>query len=236
MNDLVFISENKTKTTSIKVADYFGKRHSDVLDAIRSLGCTADFGERNFSLATYNDAQGKNRPYYQMTKDGFIFLVMGFRGTKAASLKEAYIRAFNEMEASLKTQQVPQLSHAQALLESVQLLVALESKVNSIAESQASLIQRVEKVEKQPVNPIQITINKAKDYKTVRKEQLLEEYRRPIADLVLTIFSHIDGYAERWRTARALYHTDTGDRFPHVDKANENQLRDFLRWLNSYRY
>ncbi|WP_395842570.1 Rha family transcriptional regulator, partial [Edwardsiella tarda] len=28
---------------------------------------------------------------YEMTKDGFVFLVMGFTGKRAAAFKEAYI-------------------------------------------------------------------------------------------------------------------------------------------------
>lgn len=38
-----------------------------------------------------------------MTKDGFIFLVMGYTGEKAAQLKEAYINAFNWMYQQLTT-------------------------------------------------------------------------------------------------------------------------------------
>ena len=33
---------------------------------------------------------------------GFVFLVMGYRGKKAATFKEAYIRRFNEMEEFIK--------------------------------------------------------------------------------------------------------------------------------------
>lgn len=39
-----------------------------------------------------------------MTKDGFVFLVMGFTGKKAARFKEAYIEEFNRMEAELHKQ------------------------------------------------------------------------------------------------------------------------------------
>ncbi|NME01790.1 hypothetical protein HG555_09560 [Aeromonas sp. DNRA1] len=39
-----------------------------------------------------------------MTKDGFIFVVMGFTGVKAAATKEAYINAFNWMAEQLATQ------------------------------------------------------------------------------------------------------------------------------------
>ncbi len=38
---------------------------------------------------------------YEMTKDGFMFLVMGFTGKAAAQIKEAYINAFNLMHAKL---------------------------------------------------------------------------------------------------------------------------------------
>jgi hypothetical protein len=42
---------------------------------------------------------------YEMTKDGFIFLVMGYTGAKAAQIKEAYIHAFNHMADILYKQQ-----------------------------------------------------------------------------------------------------------------------------------
>jgi hypothetical protein len=38
-----------------------------------------------------------------MTKDGFVFLVMGYRGKKAAKFKEAYINRFNAMEEFIKS-------------------------------------------------------------------------------------------------------------------------------------
>ena len=42
-------------------------------------------------------------PMYLMTRDGFTFLAMGFTGKVAAQFKEAYINAFNEMEAMLRS-------------------------------------------------------------------------------------------------------------------------------------
>ncbi|WP_249411562.1 Rha family transcriptional regulator [Marinomonas sp. A3A] len=38
---------------------------------------------------------------YRITRDGFVFLAMGFTGTKAAQFKEAYINALNQMEKQL---------------------------------------------------------------------------------------------------------------------------------------
>jgi hypothetical protein len=38
---------------------------------------------------------------YEMTRDGFIFLVMGYRGQAAAAFKEAFIGEFNRREAEI---------------------------------------------------------------------------------------------------------------------------------------
>jgi hypothetical protein len=46
-----------------------------------------------------------------MTKDGFMFLVMGYRGKKAATYKEAYIERFNQMEAFIKSLLAAKLEH-----------------------------------------------------------------------------------------------------------------------------
>lgn len=56
---------------------------------------------------TFRDIPGPNNTirqerYFELTKDGFIFLVMGYRGEKAAQFKEAYIERFNAMEAQLR--------------------------------------------------------------------------------------------------------------------------------------
>ncbi|HBM0000042.1 TPA: Rha family transcriptional regulator [Salmonella enterica subsp. enterica serovar Kodjovi] len=97
----VFIHNGKAVTTSRYVAEFFGKLHKDVLRKIESLDCSAEFNGRNFTLVEYTDTKCEKRPMYEMTKDGFVFLVMGFTGKKAAAFKEAYIAEFNRMEAEL---------------------------------------------------------------------------------------------------------------------------------------
>ena len=54
-------------------------------------------------LRTYINEQGHKQPCYVMTRDGFVFLAMGYRGKRAAQFKELYIHRFNEMEAFIKT-------------------------------------------------------------------------------------------------------------------------------------
>ncbi len=110
-SDLVFISQtNNLVTDSRQVAEYFGKRHSDVMSKIKSLQCSRAFGYANFFAYHHrNDQNGELYQAYQMTKDGFMFLVMGFTGKRAAEIKERYINAFNEMEKQLSTPQFPNL-------------------------------------------------------------------------------------------------------------------------------
>lgn len=101
----VTIHNGKAVTTSKDVADYFGKRHDNVLRAIDSLDCSANFHALNFeemflSIEIGNGAT-RDSKIFTMTKDGFVFLVMGFTGKKAAAFKEAYIAEFNRMEAEL---------------------------------------------------------------------------------------------------------------------------------------
>ncbi|EES6096842.1 peptidase [Escherichia coli] len=97
----ITIINGRVVTTSLAVANYFTKRHERVLDRIRNLECSAEFTEHNFVLSEYTDASGRKLPCYQITRDGFAFLAMGFTGKRAARFKEAYINAFNLMEKSL---------------------------------------------------------------------------------------------------------------------------------------
>ncbi|WP_258129134.1 Rha family phage regulatory protein [Escherichia coli] len=97
----ITIINGRVVTTSLAVSNYFTKRHERVLDRIRNLECSAEFTEHNFVLSEYTDASGRKLPCYQITRDGFAFLAMGFTGKRAARFKEAYINAFNQMEKNL---------------------------------------------------------------------------------------------------------------------------------------
>lgn len=106
MNELVKINDNNQVTTdSLTVADRFGKRHCDVLRSIKLLKCSKDFNARNFASVEYKDQKGEKRTYYDMTQDGWMFLVMGFTGEKAAEWKEKFIVAFRAVEAELRKRQ-----------------------------------------------------------------------------------------------------------------------------------
>ncbi len=109
-NDLVFLSPaNEPLTDTFLVAEYFGKNHKDILRKIKQLDCSESFMAKNFKQCERPNPNQNNKlqPFYQMTKDGFMFLVMGFTGKKAAMIKEEYITAFNVMTERLATPPQP---------------------------------------------------------------------------------------------------------------------------------
>lgn len=109
-------NENHAFCTSLDVARVFGKRHDhvlrdikNILNGLREIGASSgllNFGEVVRILKTTNPKNGKlvNRkmPMYQMTRDGFSLLAMGFTGKKALQWKIAFIDAFNTMEKLLQ--------------------------------------------------------------------------------------------------------------------------------------
>ncbi len=104
IEDAVFIQNDQVKTSSLKVAELFGKQHKDVIRKIENLECSSEFASAHFCAHVQTIQAGavqRESKYYGMTKDGFIFLVMGFTGAKAAQIKEAYINTFNHMAAML---------------------------------------------------------------------------------------------------------------------------------------
>ena len=139
-NPYLAIINGVIKTTSLKVAEHFGKQHKNVLQAIDRLECSLEFNQLNFQPVEYSDAKGEKRPAYEMTKDGFTFLAMGFTGKEAAKWKEAYINAFNAMAIQLSTNplQLPEAKTKKALANGLTLdqQDTIKALVNGRAEGQ----------------------------------------------------------------------------------------------------
>ena len=108
VQDFVQIKNSQTVTTSEFIAQAFKKRHNDVLRNIDNLLADIDpaFAAQNFrETETLRDnplTGGKTKSRaYELTKDGFMLLVMGFTGKAALAIKIAYIQAFNQMAQML---------------------------------------------------------------------------------------------------------------------------------------
>ena len=102
----VTLHHGRPATTSLEVAQFFGKQHFHVLRTIKDLqdNCPENFTASNFGLSEYTDETGRTLPLFILHRDGFMLLVMGYTGKKALAVKLAYIEAFNRLEAELAAQ------------------------------------------------------------------------------------------------------------------------------------
>jgi len=104
----VSLIEGRPATTSLAIAEHFGKRHDHVMRDIAALiaNCPEEFHVPNFGemfrdVEIGNGATRQER-FYNVYFDGFMLLVMGYTGKKALSMKLAYISAFNAMRERLE--------------------------------------------------------------------------------------------------------------------------------------
>lgn len=122
LENAVFLHDGHAVTTSLKVAEVFGKRHDHVIRTIREflerglpkIGESSEFGRSNFRPSSYLNEQKKEQPMYEITRDGFTLLAMGFTGPEALKFKVAYINRFNDMEAALKDGFIKPLAQVEA--------------------------------------------------------------------------------------------------------------------------
>ncbi len=104
---ILSIEKGRPIVSSLSIAEHFGKEHRNVLRDIKNLEIPSEFNALNFEPVDYKDAKGESRPAYNLTRDGFTILVMGFTGKAAMKWKIRYIEAFNAMEKQLlKPQQL----------------------------------------------------------------------------------------------------------------------------------
>lgn len=142
MNELVFRDANGVPmTNSLLVAESFGKAHRGVLRDIDNLECSESFQVHNFVQMFKirelpNGGQAQDR-YYNITKDGFTFLAMGYTGKKAAEFKEKYIAAFNAMERTIQ----------QGSVLSQQFMETQMQMMNQMMNLCNTMMQRIERME-----------------------------------------------------------------------------------------
>lgn len=133
--------------TSIEVAEMIEKTHKDVIRDIRRYTeqlaggkiAPGDFWEES----TYKDANGQDRPCYNVTKMGCEFIAHKMTGVKGATFTAKYIEKFHDMEAKINEQSKP--------------LTTLD-QIKLIAQGHVELSQRVDTVETK-VNELENTMN-----------------------------------------------------------------------------
>ncbi|OAK78513.1 antirepressor [Lacticaseibacillus rhamnosus] len=131
MNELVIMHNKQAVTTSLRVAEVFGKDHKHVLETISNLAAEKS-AAKFFAETTYYN-RGKQYPMYYMNRDGFTLLAMGFTGKKALQFKIQYIQAFNSMETQIRTGYAIPGSYAEALKLAANQAEKIEQQKQTIA-------------------------------------------------------------------------------------------------------
>lgn len=131
----------KRTMTSREIAEYTGKRHSDVMEAIRTMEPAWEkVNGRKFPLVEYKDAKGEMRPEYQLSKTECLYVATKFNDEARARL----ILRWEELEQEQK-HRLPQ-SFSDALMLAAQQAQELEQKELQL-QAQAPKVRFAEAVE-----------------------------------------------------------------------------------------
>lgn len=165
MNDLVIMKSRKALTTSLKVAETFGKNHRNVLRSIKNLTAQNCAVKKMFAESTYVNDRGQEQPMYYMNRDGFTLLAMGFTGRDAMKFKLEYIEAFNRMDELIRNENnLPQTPEEQ-----LQLTMVVTNR----------LVKRVGKVEARVDH-----IEKTSELSEIQRYQLLQVRKKRVIEAV----------------------------------------------------
>ena len=158
--ELVFRKEDGLAvTSSLLVAETFGKNHKEVLRDVDNLLAKAQncaqtenqqvsemFFRTEYESPLNNGTDAiRKSPMYIMNRDGFTLLVMGYTGKKALEFKLKYIAAFNAMEQKLAAHSkdmaeltakvdtlVEQLDYSKKLLDAQKEIAHLNQRIDQL--------------------------------------------------------------------------------------------------------
>ena len=153
-NEIILKEVNgEVRVSSRDVSERFGKRHDKLMSEIERMyngliGGTPEMVETPmFWKTSYIHEQNKQKyPMYEMNRDGFSLLVMGFTGTDALTWKLKYIEAFNKMEARLKEQNAKVLptTYKEALQQLIQQIEDNEKLLSEVDRYERFLCEKTE--------------------------------------------------------------------------------------------
>ena len=168
----VLLAQDQPVVMSFDVATHFEKPHHRVLYTIKKLvsDLPEDFHESNFRSMFYEADVGNNakvkKPAYELTRDGFTVLAMGFTGKKALDWKVRYIQAFNAMESRLSkgTPEQPKAlptatkEERRPLVDAVRTWVRLANGDYAQAHKQVNVVAGVSSVEQMNRDQVAIAL------------------------------------------------------------------------------
>lgn len=177
MKDLVIMQDNQAVTTSLQIAEVFGKQHSHVIEAIeskiQSVENSTDY-KKMFEEGSYKDKRNRSQKQYLLNRDGFTFIAFGFTGSEADKFKLDFIKAFNKMEESIKSQ----LAIPASPMEALELMFNAQKDVmKEVNELDNRVINLEENVVLSPGEYSYIGGLVSKRVRTVRQERRLDNVK-----------------------------------------------------------
>ena len=169
--ELVVLKGGFPAASSLMLAKRFSKQHKDVLRAIDNLlvDLPEEFNRRNFTPIAYQDARGRSQRAFEMSRDGFSIVAMGFTGREAALWKIRFLEAFNAMENELK------LYAERDLISRICALEAANAKMAAEQSAMSDLMLEMGAAEKVAVQTI---IRIKPPFVSVRAQARIEARRR----------------------------------------------------------
>lgn len=159
------------KMSSLQIAEITGRRHKDVLEAIRKMEVAWEkINGRKFPLVSYTDAKGEQRPCYQLSKTECLYIATKFNDEARAKL----VLRWEELEKERQSYQVP-TSFREALLlaaqqqeqieEQQKLLTAQNEQINAMTNEIVVMKRKTDYMDMILSNPATVvTTQIAQDY------------------------------------------------------------------------
>lgn len=164
-------------TTSLKVAEIYGKDHKNVMAKIRSfIDLIPEINGLNFKLVDYEDNKGEKRPMYIIDRQGFSMLVNKFTGDEATIFTYKYTQAFERLiELVKQLQEENEELYQIAVSDSCQLERQYDAdKIKYSIRNISGVLSSVKYTE------LEDTINKIIDVHTHLKKKDRYEYHRSL--------------------------------------------------------
>lgn len=137
----------KETMTSLEIAEVTGKRHSDVLEAIRNMESAWEkVAQRKFPLGSYKDANNQSRPCYILNKTECLYVATKFNDEARAKL----VLRWEELENQVRRSEIvmPNFSDpaeaARAWADQYEKGIALEAQNKELKEENQHLAPKGE--------------------------------------------------------------------------------------------